>query len=712
MSTVISQSSTSAFPDRPVGDGMGLAIELAAGNDGQYLSLPVDSLAAPLHVRLMLCPVDVSGGSILLLRAVDDQQLAVADLLYATDDRRIELVLAEGETLSVELPADGPEWHCIEWAIDRTQNTAELWIDGQSADTASGLGALGDVHELQLGAVYKESGLTGRLDLDEWVIADAYIGPVVIDPSSDHADDPARWLVIYNRADSDSRQWVDHYRSVRAVPYANLCGLDLPSEEVISEAEFVQMRQDIEAYLDVNAMSGQIFGLLLGHGVPGYYLRTDSRNESIAGQLQRIDGWTNEVTNLLPLIEPLQRPDTEHFNGDRLTARIDGPALADSLALSDRAAALEAEGLGDGALATFWFDPVTDGSLYIGRVNEMLDWGDGVDRQRLLLPFEMTEPADPIVETGFNTITNDGFFWGWRSSEVPSGFFGDPPGRRVFCYQATNVAATGPTMRSTPGGWTLQATQAGYAAAVGCSRDTTLSAVPSPDRFFQALRFGWTLAEAWGVTAPLLRAGLELIGDPLLRLELTGAGWHVFGPIASPSQACDEEPLAVLHEKQTQWTIDPGLVPDEGQAALFRIYRSDTSGRLVDGGAAVEVQRIGGALVWRPPLPVWPIVSGWTAPLVEDQWRFDFLWARPFSRSGITQVELIEQRIGETEQVIDQSACSPLAHSVSFSRTAGTQARYRLRIQHAQGGWRLTPWSQWQVAKIPPVTDLQTISLT
>lgn len=708
MSATLTQTAAAAFPDRPAQAGVGLQIDLASGLAGAYLAVTIPAGQSRLAVSAWMKPGDVAGGRFVLMRGLSEAGEPAFQWIVDPDQRRIECELPDGPTLEADWPADGPAWHNVQVVLDDGAGSASLWIDGRLRAMTEGWSGYVEVREVQLGAIYKQADAIGRIDVDEWMIGDARLSPAV-KPTSSYADDPSRWLVVYNAADADSRQWAEYYRAERRVPYANLCGLDLPLDETISESQFADLRDAIDQYLWDNGLASQILGLLLGYRVPGYYLRADSRREAIAGQLHRMDGWTGAVTNPLSLHSPPQRPSEDSLNGDRLTARIDGPTLADGLAPVDRAAAIETNGLAGGDNATLWFDPVTTGTQHQAWVTPMLDWGRAIDRQRLLLPFRMSEPTDPPSEVGFDSIANDGFYWGWRGSDVPSEFFATPAGDRIFCYQATNVTATSPTLRTAPGGWTLQALQAGYAAALGSSRDISLTATPLPDRFFDALRTGWSLAEAWAVAAPLWREGLELIGDPLLRLAFPRTGWRIFGPLDSPAQPCDQPPLAVLRDEQTSWTIDPALLPTEGQRALFRIIRTDAQGRRIDGGATVPVQRIGDALVTPPTPPAWPAAPGWSATLVDQQWQLQFIWARPFNQSGITRVELIEQLPGQSEQVVELRNCPPYDRGVTFGRTAGSAARYRLRAFTSQGGWCDSPLSQWLTADEPDIAELQTL---
>src|SRR5262249_43341077 len=118
--------------------------------------------------------------------------------------------------------------------------------------------------------VEKASGASGVIDIDEIVLADEPIGPVLVAPTSDFADDAARWLVVYNSAEPDSVAWAERYRAARGVPFANLLGLPLSSNEEISALEYDDLRAAVAGYLNDNHLDAQVMGILLGYRVPGY----------------------------------------------------------------------------------------------------------------------------------------------------------------------------------------------------------------------------------------------------------------------------------------------------------------------------------------------------------------------------------------------------------------------------------------------------------
>ena len=83
----------------------------------------------------------------------------------------------------------------------------------------------------------------------------------------------------------------------------------------------------------------------------------------------------------------------------------------------------------------------------------------------------------------------------------------------MFCLQLDPGSVTGGTVRSgLESNWVEAAVGAGYVCAAGSSRVYSTGAVPYVRAFFEGLRRGWTLGEAWFVANPILGEGLFLLG--------------------------------------------------------------------------------------------------------------------------------------------------------------------------------------------------------
>lgn len=689
----LTQTPDAAHPDRP---GVGLRATLNPAGDGQYLVKDLGGAATRLHTRLAINPTAVTGGAVAFLRGMTDGGTEAFRLRYNSTGPTVSAVVGSQSITAAITPA--LTWQAAEFKLD-TSGSAELWINGVSVGSLTGDYADLAVRELWIGAPLKSSGTTGQLDLDEWAISDDSIGPVRVTPTSRFADDPARWLVVYNSASADSVAWAMAYHAARGVPLANLLGLPLSTDEQISEADFVTLRQRVADYLALNDPAGDVIGVLLGHTVPGSYTRTDNgQSESIAGQLQKIDGFTTTFPGpFTPRIgiEPV-RPEAANLGGTRMTARIDGPDLATSLVMIDRATAIHDGGItGVGAAAKLWLDPWADPGFGDPSPQDWATWATGVGGGRLRVPIELSATQRPDTDVQFTTITDDGFFWGWAQADPPAGFFGSPAGQRVFAFQASFDAITCPTLR-TNNGWAAAAIAAGYAATAGSTRWYTESAKVEMTVFFEALRLGWTLAEAWCAASPGVRSGLALVGDPLLTVRFPRAGWNVYGPIEEWAGAGVTEPIAVLRDDEQSVTIPAAARPIESRAAMYVIRHMDSQEREEAGVVHVRVMNTGGAAVSTASGPAWPSAAGWTPVQRGGAWEVRAWWGARFGELGVAQVQLVEQAMGGSEAVVAAVAVKPGESSVSFTREpGGATVRYTLRVVSEGGATEDSPWSGW-----------------
>lgn len=516
-----------------------------------------------------------------------------------------------------------------------------------------------------------------------------------------HAGDPTSLLVIYNADIPDSVLWATDYAERRNVPLVNRVGISLAPDEVVSEAAFDTLVAAIDSHLVANGLEDGITTILCGYGVPGGVLRPDGLIDPLAARLQRMDGSTVETTNPLHSPDPrtIARPNLSNLTGDRVVARIDAPTLADAIAILDRAEAIEAAALsgnadGGGAIYLDPYPPA--GSVYELRRDQMTDWAIGLDRQRLRLPIHL--PSDPGggSEPQFNAIENDGFFWGWIQSTPPTDFFGASAGRRAFAVQLSPDHVTAPTLRdSNDDSWASRSFAAGYAAAAGSTRVFTPTAVPRVEPFFEALRLGWTLGEAWHVASPLLRSGLVLVGDPLMTVATPEAGWDLFGPFDALDDASFVSPAAMLRDDERAVLLPTTVQLAETQRGVYVLRHVDAVGRTEAGLRHVHLQSVGDDWHAVPPAPAWPTSPGYRLRRVDSEWIVLAAWASTFRSLEIESVEL-EQRIADDPvSVVDEQAASPSASRVVFAAAApAAPVRYRVVAVSPDGVRTPGPWSQ------------------
>ncbi|MEM9914547.1 MAG: hypothetical protein AAF911_06280 [Planctomycetota bacterium] len=549
--------------------------------------------------------------------------------------------------------------------------------------------ALG-IQQVELGVVRKDQDAVGEIHFDEWVIGDGPLGPVIVIPETKYADDPARWLVVYNIAESESRTWAEAYRKARFIPHANLLGLNLPITETIGLDAYVDLLNQIENYLDLNGLRSQVLGILLGYRVPGYV------NHPSLGELHPVGSLLHTASDDLALTlnpaaasENLERPSPDKLGGIRLTARLDAPNLTEAFALCERAQRFDTQSLT--AADQLWIDPIPSTPLLETVSAQLMDWTRSLGFQRLRTHAQLS--GDPITEpdADFASIQDDAFYWGWGSSAPPSDYFQSHAGPRVACVQLRQPDVEATTLRSAnPTHWIDQALAAGYAAAVASSQNTSISALPYAGPFFEALRRGWTLAEAWLVSQPFVRGGMYLVGDPLLTVRTPRQGWDVFGPLGQSEDLAPDTPLAALPSDTTTLKLDTDQTPAEQEAAIYMIRRVDEQGRSEASVLPVATGRTSTDAVSPPPTPTWPDHDYW-AMTIHDEQAIAQLWLP--QRSITLPIDRIELFDDQSSNPIEVEFDRHTIHVQAALALPPNLTRYRWRITSPGGLTRQTPWS-------------------
>ncbi len=683
MTSTLTQNANAGFADlhpAPVG----LRATLQA--HGEVLIHDLGVARDQLYQRWMINASSAAGGGVTIAGGIDGQGEGVWQARLDTDSQTVS-VTADGVSLAADLSA-AITWHCIEVVADASAGQLTLYING--IERASEPVVLQAIRYAWLGSAFQDASVVGDLDMDQWVIADTPIGVPMVEPMLDHAGDPRRWLVVYNRGDDDSAAWADAYRARRGVPYANLCGLDLQAAELITDAQYHTMRQQIADYLSDNNLDIQVVGVLLGFGAPGYADLTAQGPTPIASYLH------TDAADGFAAVNPVfhatigDRLAASDYTGVRLTGRIDAPDLATAISLIDCADDLIQMPLQYDGGADLVVDVQSD-NPGAGPVLSALvsDWTESQAFDRLRLPSTIYDAAAPTSASGEAVV------WGWRDAAPPPGYFADPPGRRALCLQFGPEPQPATTLRDpSAADWLNTALQAGYGAVAAASRNYSLSTMPRPEPVFEALRRGWTLAEAWLIGQPFIRGGLQIVGDPLLTIGFPNAGFDVFGPVDRVDQVDPDQPLAILHAGERALQLSAADAPPAGSAARYVVRRIDEHGRA--GQATASTYRaINQDQPVRPALPAWPGFDNWRIRMTDGRLQPTAVWPAALIGLGIDRVELQSQAGTDPLVLVDQVVPVVGQRRAIFTTDRPVvSTRYRFRVVQGVSQFH-SPWSDW-----------------
>lgn len=353
-----------------------------------------------------------------------------------------------------------------------------------------------------------------------------------------------RIVLLANRDDPDSLRVARHYAEVRGVPEANLIALPLAQAETLTWPAFVDTlweplraalvaRQWIQATVSESRdavgrrkfapFGHRIAALVVCRGVPLRIAADPQLVTEVPPLTKRAEFRTNagSVDGELSLLAMANHPITAYvgnpfFQNDRPTAlqraevvkvsRLDGPTVADALALVDHAVAAERAGLrGRAYIDLAQRDRNGDAMLEAaGKLLEAAGFETVVDRAPATMPATARCDA-PVWYFGWYTPDLDGPF------AVPG--FRFPPGAIALHIHSFSAA----TLRDPARGWAGPLVARGVTATVGNVYEPYLMLTHRPDILVRALLRGDNLVDAAYYALPALSWQAVLIGDPLYR---------------------------------------------------------------------------------------------------------------------------------------------------------------------------------------------------
>jgi uncharacterized protein (TIGR03790 family) len=389
-------------------------------------------------------------------------------------------------------------------------------------------------------------------------------------------------VLIYNKRMTDSKSVADHYAAQRHVPSRQVIGLDLPTGETMSRAEYrEQLQEPLLKFLeknkffvypaaknsgdqkDITPITAKVRYAVLCYGVPLRIAEDPSLVESgvekVPEPLRRngaaVDAElctlpVKNSTALLagPLPNPLfAKPRTmlNPTNGLLMVTRLDGPSASVARALVDKALAAEIDGLW--GRAYFDLRGLTNTDYKRGD-----DWIKGAAEVAHRFGLEAIVDTKPETFSAAFPMSQIALYAGWYDGNV-SGPFAQPnvefmPG--AFAYHLHSFSAH--TLRSTNENWCGPLLADGVTATMGCIDEPYLDGTPKIDTFFAAwLPGGYTFGEAAYACQRFVSWQTTVIGDPL---------YQPYGKIPRVQQ----EALERRHSKLLEWAdlryVDEGIV--------------------------------------------------------------------------------------------------------------------------------------------------------
>lgn len=364
------------------------------------------------------------------------------------------------------------------------------------------------------------------------------------------AETGAAAILVFNTAVPESRRVAEHYARQRGVPASQMVGLEMPTTEEISRAEFRSLLQEpLFAWLlsqklfslapvspitgtngPMRVVEARIRYAVLCYGVPlkiraepGFF---EDGQSSVRPELRRDEAAVDSELAWLPRLrerQPLLGLQTNAFyattnaallhptNGVLLVARLDGPNADLACRLLDQALAAEADGL--------W------GRAYVdtrGIREGGYKLGDDVMRGAAL--FCSQAGYDVVVDVVSGTFARDfplshvAVYAGWYDANVSGPFTRQAvefmPG--AFAYHLHSFSAA--TLRSTTAHWAGPLLAKGATVTLGSVYEPYLSGTSDVATLLRNwLVLGFSFGEAAWSSEFGFSWQTTVIGDPLYR---------------------------------------------------------------------------------------------------------------------------------------------------------------------------------------------------
>ena len=435
-------------------------------------------------------------------------------------------------------------------AWNGSAGTADLYIDGvhrgqalRAVDATSNY-----PDQIRMGNPVNCTGQAVTLDFDEIKVRDdtTYPEPYVPTPANEYPS-AERTVVLWRGASDDSRQFGDYCVAALGIPRANLIRLDNASaDEVLADyATFqAEVEDDIATYLGLHpTVAANCSCFLIGYGVPGCFTEAALVHSAASRLMNYGTAFSSGTAN--PLYNPstVARLTKTALGGKYLCTRIDTATLAHAKDMIDRAAIVS-------ALAA-----LADGDkLY----SDELAYRASLPCQRLR-----------CLTAALGTYSDDAFVWGDTGAPAFDG-----AGSRACFVDDSDQSAL--LLRSGSAACREALYAAVYAAALGSSHTADTFDAGS---FFEMLRIGGTLAEAFIVAISKLDYTPVPVGSPLMTVAFQVSGYNVYRGIGGPEQIDWNNPVAYLRPSEEAISFAQTLLP--AQRYIYGV-------RTVSGGGLEE----------------------------------------------------------------------------------------------------------------------------
>ena len=328
-------------------------------------------------------------------------------------------------------------------------------------------------------------------------------------------------IVLYSASNTESEEFADHYIEQHDLEDCQKVALTCDNDEILSDYDEFKTQiedtvNDTLEYLTSDEGVCAVKNIVVGYGVPaGFYdgddiITTASRLANIRSTFSK------KTANPLYNRQVYKAYDADDAERALVVGRIDAPTLDEAKALVNRSLIIKRQKFANGK---FYFDPYSDrhGRGATEYTDSLLAFQSSL-LPKLNLETWSTTFLDPYVDVIIPSVQNDSFIWSWFNDRGSNSFFKTSNTFRFFAYNGDYDGAF--TLRDARNRrWPYLYLKNGYASTAGAMSDPTIAGLLNPNAFFEALRRGASVGEAYLYAVPYLDWTMTLIGDPLMTVS-------------------------------------------------------------------------------------------------------------------------------------------------------------------------------------------------
>ena len=456
-----------------------------------------------------------SSGKVVILSYDDNEDVSSAEAGFSLNLDRWYYIVNRTRRATSPTATDGEIRLYIDGALAASITNHDLYYD------------FAEVKGIRVGALWKIRD--GIVDYDEFKIAPEYPEPFIPTPRDEYPSS-RRTVVLFRQGDSDSRQFADYCVEKLGIPRANLCPLpNASSNETLADyAAFqAEVENDLSDWLDRNpTVKSNCMCFLIGFGVPGYFYHNGLKHSATSRLMNFGAAFSSKSSNPLYNPDTVERLTKSALGGKYLSVRIDADTLQNAKAIVDRSLSISALSELPSSDVLFCDDN---------------DYCTSLACQHLR-----------INTSGDHEIAqNDAFYFGFYP------YFWDIAGTRAAIVDGSVNSAN--TMRAISKIFNAIVNHS-YAGGVGCADDAETFDAES---FFEMLRIGGTLAEAFAVAIAHLDYIAVAIGNPLMTVAFRKNGYNIYRGVGGVEHINWDNPVAYLRAEQQVITFKEDLIPHQ-----------------------------------------------------------------------------------------------------------------------------------------------------